>query len=279
MTTRIDGHQHFWTLNRGDYDWLTPNLAPIYSDFTPADLKPLLDQAEVTATVVVQAAATIDETRYLLKLAYENAFIAGVVGWVDMADVNAIDVLAEFSQHAKFVGIRAMIENIDDPKWIRNASLKPVIRYLADNRICLDALVKSVHLPHLLEVLRQHPDLQTVIDHGAKPDIANNAWQPWADQMTAIARQTSAYCKLSGLITEASDLQSYDHVMPYMDHLLEAFGPDRLIWGSDWPVLKLAGDYIGWHNAFQQWLTQLPEHERSLVEGENAVRFYGLEGY
>ena len=275
----IDSHQHFWTLKRGDYDWLTTDLTSLYWDFTPEDLMPLLQQTAVDATVVVQAAATTAETRYLLQLADQNAFIAGVVGWVDMIDSSAITVLTEFSQHPKFVGIRPMIENIDDPTWITQPALTPVVQAMIENNLTLDALVKTEHLPFLLEFLKQHPDLQTVIDHGAKPDIAGDAWQPWADRMADIASQTSAYCKLSGLITEASLRQSYENLFPYLDHLLAVFGVERLMWGSDWPVLKLAGDYLGWHGAFQKWLAPLSEYERSLISGENAVRFYGLKGY
>lgn len=279
MATRIDGHQHFWSLNRGDYDWLTPELKTLYRDFAPADLKPLITAAGISATVVVQAAATTEETRYLLALADDHEFIAGVVGWVDMENNNAIAVLDEFSQHPKFVGIRPMIENIEDQQWITRSALEPVLRYLIDHNLCLDALVKSEHLPYLLDVLCRYPDLKTIIDHGAKPDISSNTWQPWADQLTAIAGQTSAYCKLSGLITEASDAQTYDDLTRYLDHLLEAFGPERLVWGSDWPVLNMAGDYQSWHNAFQQWLNHLPESDRTLIEGVNAISFYGLKGY
>ena len=278
MATRIDGHQHFWSLKRGDYDWLTPSLAPLYWDFQPEDLKPLLDQAGINKTIVVQAASTVEETRYLLQLADSHDFIAGVVGWVDMESNGVVTVLEELSQHPKFVGVRPMIENIKDPAWMNQTKLEPAFQCLIENNLCFDALVKSIHLPHLATLLSRHPELQTVIDHGAKPDIAAGAWQPWADQLSIIAGTTSAYCKVSGLITEAAVSQSYEDLTPYLDHLLGIFGPERLIWGSDWPVLKMAGDYLGWHNAFQKWVSQLSEFEQTLIEGSNATRFYGLEG-
>jgi len=275
---RIDGHQHFWTTQRDDYGWLTPELEILYRDFGPEDLKPLLDQAGVDHTVVVQAAATTDETRYLLGIAEHHSMIAGVVGWVDMdSPTDAIEALDEFVPHPKFVGIRPMIQEIEDPAWIDRPELGVVLDALAENNLCFDALVRSVHLPYLLNCLSRHPSLRVVIDHGAKPNIAGGEWQPWADGVAAIANQTSAYCKVSGLITEASDTQTYDDVMPYLDHLLEVFGPDRLIWGSDWPVLNLAGDYKGWCDASTARLNALSEQDRDKILGRNAIDFYNLK--
>ena len=142
--------------------------------------------------------------------------------------------------------------------------------------MCFDALVRSVHLPYLLKCLTRHPELRAVIDHGSKPNIAAGEWQPWADSISTIAKQTSAYCKISGLITEASDSQTYDDVMPYVDHLINAFGPERLIWGSDWPVLNLAGKYNGWHNATTAGIKSLTEQDRDKIMGHNAIEFYSL---
>ena len=274
---RIDGHQHFWTTQRDDYGWLTPDLEALYRDFVPEDLQPLLDQAGVDHTVLVQAAATTDETRYLLGIAEYHSMVAGVVGWVDMdSPTEAIEALDEFVQHPKFVGIRPMIQDIEDPAWIDRPELKIVLEALVQSNVCFDALVRSVHLPFLLNCLTRHPDLRVVIDHGAKPNIAAGEWQPWADGIAAIANLTSAYCKVSGLITEADSSQTYDDVMPYLDHLLEVFGSERLIWGSDWPVLNLAGDYDGWYAASIERLSQLAVQDQENILGRNAIQFYGL---
>ena len=274
---RIDGHQHFWTTQRDDYGWLTPDLEALYRDFVPEDLQPLLDQAGVDHTVLVQAAATTDETRYLLGIAEYHSMVAGVVGWVDMdSPTEAIEALDEFVQLPKFVGIRPMIQDIEDPAWIDRPELKIVLEALVQSNVCFDALVRSVHLPFLLNCLTRHPDLRVVIDHGAKPNIAAGEWQPWADGIAAIANQTSAYCKVSGLITEADNSQTYDDVMPYLDHLLEVFGSERLIWGSDWPVLNLAGDYDGWYAASNERLSQLAVQDQENILGRNAIQFYGL---
>ena len=275
---RIDGHQHFWTTQRDDYGWLTPDLEPLYRDFLPEDLQPLLDQAGIDRSVLVQSAAPTDETRYLLGIAEHHPMVAGVVGWVDMDSPNdAIEVLHEFVRHPKFVGIRPMIQELEDPAWIDRPELGIALDALIERNVCFDALVRSVHLPYLLNCLIRHPKLRVVIDHGAKPNIAAGEWQPWADGIAAIASLTSAYCKISGLITEASDTQTYDDVMSYLDHLLEVFGPERLIWGSDWPVLNLAGDYKGWHDASTAKLNALPEQDQNNILGRNAIEFYDLK--
>jgi L-fuconolactonase len=274
---RIDGHQHFWSLLRDDYGWLTPDLQPLYRDFTAEELSPLLDHAGIDQTVLVQAAASVDETRYLLGIAEHHRLVAGVVGWVDMdSPTEAIEALNELAQHSKFVGIRPMIQDIEDPAWIDMPEFDKVFNALVENNLSFDALVRSVHLPFLLNCLTRHPELRVVIDHGAKPNIAAGEWQPWADGVSTIANQTSAYCKISGLITEASDTQTYDDVMPYLDHLLAAFGPKRLIWGSDWPVLNLAGDYKGWHDASTARLEALSERDQDDILGQNAIDFYNL---
>lgn len=275
---RIDGHQHFWSTQRDDYGWLTPDLQALYRDFTPDDLRPQLERAGVDLTVLVQAAASTEETRYLLGIADEHAMVAGVVGWIDMdSPTDAMAALNEFGRHPKFVGVRPMIQDIEDPSWIDRPELGVILDALTESGLCFDALVKSVHLPFLLSCLTRHPGLRVVLDHGAKPNIAGGEWQPWADSIAAIADETSAFCKISGLITEAADVQTYDDVMPYLEHLLTTFGPDRLIWGSDWPVLNLAGDYDGWHDASITRLETLTEQDRENVLGRNAISFYNLD--
>jgi L-fuconolactonase len=277
MSQRIDSHQHFWSLSRNDYSWLTPALEPLYRDFLPADLAPLLTSTHVDRTVLVQAAPTVSETRYLLSLARSCEFVAGVVGWVDMAGgVEAIDELGDLARDAKFVGIRPMLQDLSNPAWITRSTLAPVTQALVERELCFDALVKPQHLPYLLQFLERHPELRVVVDHGAKPDIANMAWQPWAVGIAEVAEHTGAYCKISGLITEAAPSQHYDDLAPYLDHLLDVFGPGRLMWGSDWPVLNLAGDYTGWHRAAGAWLSRLSKGERAGIEGKNAARFYRL---
>ena len=179
-------------------------------------------------TIIVQAAASVDETHYLLDLAERFDFVAGVVGWINMEDSEtAAEVLRELAQHQKFVGIRPMIQLIDDPTWIAKPKLATAAEALNENDLCLDALVTTIHIPYLLKFIERHPELRIVINHGAKPDIGNKQWQPWADGISKIAAHSSVYCKLSGLINEAGPTQSYEDVFPYLDHLLDVFGSKR----------------------------------------------------
>lgn len=278
MTTRVDSHQHFWRLDRGDYGWLTPELNVLYRDYLPDDLQPILKQSDIQKTVLVQAAPTVDETRYMLSLAAKNEFIAGVVGWVNMEDQReSLDQLAAFSQDKKFLGIRPMIQDIADPGWMLRPELDVTFGKLVNLGLRFDALIKPIHLRNLLELLNRHPALKVVIDHCAKPNIGSSEWEPWADNMAAIAEQTSAYCKLSGLITETGSEQTYDDIWRYCEHLLTHFGAERLMWGSDWPVLNLRGSYVDWYTEFEHWLSPLSDSERGSILGGTAVAFYALE--
>ncbi|MCY4155000.1 MAG: amidohydrolase family protein [Gammaproteobacteria bacterium] len=274
--TRIDSHQHFWRLERGDYGWLTKELAPLYRDFAPDDLRPYLKSAGVRQTVVVQAAPTLAETRYLLQLAEETDFIVGVVGWVDMEKPDVAIDLEALAEQPYLLGIRPMLQDLPDPTWMLRAQLQPVYDKLVELGLRFDALVKPQHLQHLYKLLRRHPHLVVIIDHGAKPDIAGGAFQPWADDIAAIAADTGAFCKLSGLLTEAGAPFTYDKVEPYMRHLLHCFGAERLLWGSDWPVLELAADYDTWNSFTDRFLRDLSAEERQLILGNNAANCYGL---
>lgn len=276
LPLRIDAHQHFWKVERNDYGWLTPALKPLYRDFGPGDLAPLRQEAGIDKTILVQAAPTVAETRFLLELAGRTYSIAGVVGWIDMESPDSATVLADLAQHPKLVGIRPMIHNIEDEAWITRPDLAAATEAVIENGLCFDALVRPQHLPYLLEFLQRHPDLKTVIDHGAKPNIAEGLWQPWADRMSELAGRTGTYCKLSGLLTEASAGQGYDELRPYMEHLLATFGPQRLMWGSDWPVLLLAGTYPGWIAIAERFLDGLDDADRAQVMGGSAARFYGI---
>lgn len=277
MIFAVDSHQHFWNLHRGDYGWLTPDLKDLYRDFVPADLAPLLAGAGIKKTVLVQAAPTSAETQHLLELAHQYEFIAGVVGWVDMdLGHDVVADLIRLAEDDKFLGIRPMIQDIDDPKWMLNATLEPVFRTLIDLNLRFDALVKPEHLPYLSTLLARYPELKTVIDHGAKPNIGTNEWEPWASQIAAIAKDTGAFCKLSGLVTEADPQQTHDVLWPYCQHLLDQFGAKRLMWGSDWPVVNLKCAYATWHEAFSVWLAPLNDEEKEAILGHTAIEFYRL---
>jgi L-fuconolactonase len=277
----VDAHQHFWRLARGDYGWLTPELRPIYRDYGPADLMPLLAAAGVARTILVQAAPTEAETDYLLGLAGATPFVAGVVGWLDLEAPDAPARVRRAASRAKLVGLRPMIHDIPDDEWMLRSALEPVFRTIAETGLTLDALVRPRHLPALAELTARHPALPIVIDHAAKPDIAG--WRPgdaafrdWSERMTALAARGLA-CKLSGLATEARPDWRPAHLRPYVEVVLDAFGPDRVIWGSDWPVVELAGGYARWRQATNELLGRLPEASRTAILGGNAARIYLVE--
>jgi len=273
----IDSHQHFWQLSRGDYTWLTPELELLYKDFLPDDLTPLLDKAQVNKTVLVQAAESTAETEFMLKIATETEFVAGVVGWVDMASEQALSQLEIFSKSHYFKGIRPMIKDIEDVQWMLKDELAPVFEYLIANNLTFDALVMPGHLDALYTLLKRYPDLRVVIDHGAKPGIANNTSPQWFDKIALIAQETSAFCKLSGLVTEARINPSFEQLAPYMEHLLLCFGAERLMWGSDWPVVNLSSGYIPWMKQVETFVEPLTVIEQQSIWRKTAQSFYGLE--
>ena len=273
---KIDAHQHFWALERGDYGWLTPELKPIYRDFLPDDLQPSLRRAGIEGTVLVQAAPTVAETEYLLSLAAENSFIKGVVGWVDFDAPDAAQEIAKLAGNPALVGLRPMIQDIDDPNWMLGANLAPAFQALQHFDLAFDALVLPRHLGQLLELLKRYPNMRSVIDHGAKPEIRDSAFSDWATGMAALAYGTNAYCKLSGLVTEAAQDWTTENLRPYVDHLLDTFGPQRLIWGSDWPVCTLASSYDRWVDTTETLLATQTDADRVAILGGNAANFYNL---
>ncbi len=273
---RIDAHQHFWATTRTDYGWLTPDLGPLYRDFAPADLQPLLASQRVSGTVLVQAAPTLLETRYLLALASRHAFVQGVVGWVDLCAGDAPEVIDELGQHPTFKGVRPMLQDLADDAWIAQAKVAPAVRHLVRRGLSFDALVKPRHLSHLLRFAQTHDDLALVIDHAAKPDIAAGELNSWRRDLAALARLPGVHVKLSGLVTEAGPGWSVDTLRPVVEAVLEMFGPGRVLWGSDWPVLTLACDYARWVHVTDQLLTGLGPYEQQAVMAGNAQRFYRL---
>jgi L-fuconolactonase len=278
MSGRVDAHHHIWRLDRGDYGWLTPALVPIYRDVDLADLRPLLATASVEATVLVQAAPTLAETRFLLDVARNSeGLVRGVVGWADLGAADAVQTLETLAGDPLLKSVRPMLQDLADPDWIARPHVQPALAALPQLGLQFDALVKPRELTALLRVLERHPDLGVVIDHCAKPDIAGHGWQPWADDLAALARHTRAHCKLSGLVTEAGADRSVEALRRYTDHVLQCFGPERLLWGSDWPVVTLAATYEEWVGASDRLLADLSRADQDRILGANARRFYGLE--
>jgi L-fuconolactonase len=273
---RVDAHQHYWSVRRGDYGWLTPALAPLYRDFGPTDLAPELQARGIMGTVLVQAAPTLAETHYLLDLAARTPSVLGVVGWVDLAGDEALAQLEALSAHPKFRGVRPMLQDLPDEAWIARAPIDAALHRLTHLGLRWDALVRSRHLPHLLARVERHPELPVVIDHAAKPDIAGGEFEVWRARLAPLARFPQVYCKLSGLLTEAPPDSGFDVLKPYVDSVLELFGPARVMWGSDWPVLNLASSYGAWARLTDRLLEPLDAGQREAVLGGAAARFYRL---
>lgn len=270
----VDSHCHFWRLDRGDYDWLAGEggpLAPIRRDFLPADYP---GDARL---VVVQAAASLAETDYLLSLGASDPRIAGIVGWVDLTSPGAAGELEARALNPLFKGVRPMLQDIADSDWILTAPRPGVIDALSGLGLRFDALVTTRHLGPLAQFADAHPDLPVVIDHAAKPQPGDLA--EWEAGMKRLAGDTRIHCKLSGLLTELSPQEVQDpepRLKQIFDRLLDWFGPDRLIWGSDWPVLTLAASYRRWQDLAAGLLAGLREEEKSAIFGGNARRFYGI---
>lgn len=273
---RIDAHQHFWRLSRGDYGWLTPALEPIYRDFMPSDLASMLERHGISGTVLVQAAPTEAETDFMLALADGNEFVQGVVGWADFANPDAPARIARLAHHPKLKGLRPMIQDIADDDWMLRAELEPAFRALVESDLVFDALVLPRHLENLLILLARYPDMRVVVDHCAKPEIASGGFEGWADNIERVAAESRAFCKLSGLVTEAGEDWTVEDLRPYVEHVLACFGAERIVWGSDWPVCTLAASYDAWVEATDSMLASRSGQERAAILGGNAARLYRL---
>jgi L-fuconolactonase len=274
---RIDAHQHFWQLADRNGAWPPPELAAIHRDFKPDDLAPMLERHGIVRTVLVQSMPNEHDTLFMLDLAKHHAFIGGVVGWVDMKHADAPVRIASLATDSRLKGLRPMLQDLDDDRWIDDPALAPAVQAMRAHGLSFDALVLPCHLPALLAFAERFPDLPIVIDHGAKPGIAQGAMEPWRHDIARLAAMPQVHCKLSGLVTEAGADWDVACLQPYVDHILDVFGPRRVIWGSDWPVLNLASDYANWIAASETLLARLNEAERADIFGLNAKRFYRID--
>ncbi len=273
---RIDAHQHFWDPARGDYGWLTADLPALFKPFGPEDLAPHLAAHDISGTVLVQAAPSLAETEYLLDIASRTPFVRGVVGWIDFEEPEQRDALERLARHPLLKGLRPMIQDMADPDWMLRPALDWAFKALIAHDLAFDALVLPKHLANLRILIDRYPDLRVVIDHGAKPQIKDGAFEPWAGNIARLARETNAFCKCSGLVTEARADWTPADLSPYLEHLLGSFGPERLIFGSDWPVLTMAGDYSDWFDTVNQAIRHWTQQQQAAVLGGNASRFYRL---
>lgn len=270
---RIDAHQHYWQLENEWTNWPTNDLKAIYKDFLPENLEPHLNKHQIDQTIVVQAAPKEEETKFLLKLAEDHESIAGVVGWLDLADSSFPERFTKYKQHPKFVGIRPMLQDLADDRWILRPDVKSNLKILIEHDFPIDLLIYPKHFPHIVELLTEFPTLRAVIDHCAKPNIKEQEWNVWAEGIAKVAEYPSIMCKISGLITEA-DHQAWKptEIQPYIEHVCQVFGSKRVMFGSDWPVCQLAGTYDEVIKIVEGTFSQ----DQALVFGENAREFYKI---
>jgi L-fuconolactonase len=269
----IDSHQHFWRIGHNECTWPDESLKPIYRDFLPVDLQGSLERCGIAGTVLVQSQPSILDTEWCLQLAAETPFVRAVVGWVDFAAPDAVAQIERLARQPKLRGLRPMLQNLPDDEWILDGRVAPALDAMVQLDLRFDALVYPRHLPVIAELARRHPRLQIVIDHAAKPNIAVGELEPWRSDLADVARNQSIRCKVSGLLTEAASEWRTDHLIPYVNHIRSVFGAERMMWGSDWPVLNLAADYAQWWRIANELL---PANEMATIAGETARAFYKL---
>lgn len=271
----VDAHHHYWNPARGDYGWLE-RTSPLHRCCMPYDLRPLMAEAGVEASILVQAAPTMAETDWLLDLARRETGVLGVVGWLDL---NAPDIPEQLRKRRRrgLVGIRPMLQDIADQDWILAPQRGTALAALAAEGLVFDALVRPEGLEVVARLADRHPGLSIVLDHAGKPPIGRpGAMREWDRTLQGLSRHRNVSCKLSGLLTEAPAQGRTAAVSDTIHRLLDIWGPDRLLWGSDWPVLTLAGDYAGWLTLARDAMSGLSGTERSAVFGANARRIYGV---
>ncbi len=277
---KLDAHQHFWQLSRGDYAWPNETVAPIFRDFGAKDLTPLLDECAIDQTVLVQATDTVSETRFLLDLADHNPRIAAVVGWADFLDPDAASEISELGAHPKLRGFRPMLQGIAETDWILQAAVAPALKALEHHGLSFDALIEPRHLQTIATLAQRHPDLVIIIDHMAKPAMKQGrAPDPdWARDLKQAAQNPNVFVKLSGMVTEFDGPWDLPTLRAHFDVALEAFGPERILFGSDWPVSNLRCTYGEWMHAVESLIAPLSRFDQAAILGGTAAHCYRLEG-
>lgn len=270
---RIDAHQHFWRVDDPWHEWPTAELPTIHRDFGLDDLAPLLRAGGVDGSVLVQAQPSAAETAALLAVAERYDTVLAVVGWADLIADDAVERIRELARHPRLAGLRPMLQDLP-AEWILQDAAQASVSAMVECGLVFDALIRPAHLPAITTLARRYPALSIVIDHAAKPDIAGGAVDAWSEDLAAAAACANIHCKLSGLATEAGEGWSAPQLTPYAARVVELFGPDRLLWGSDWPVVLLAADYAAWLRVAE---ALVPRAMHAAVFGGTAARVYGID--
>ncbi|OYW08426.1 MAG: amidohydrolase [Acidobacteriia bacterium 12-62-4] len=275
--TIIDTHHHFWKYSAAEYGWINEEMKTIRRDFLPADLKKTLDEAGVSGAVSVQARTTVEESDWLLSMAEKHDFLRGVVGWVPLTEGDVEKHLERLAQHKKFKGVRHVIQGEPDDNYILRPDFNAGVKKLLKYKLRYDILIFERHLKPSIRFVDQHPNQMFILDHVAKPKIKERILSPWREDMIALGKRPNVYCKLSGMITEADWKKwSSADLAPYLDTALQAFGPKRLLFGSDWPVMLVAGQYKPWVELIKQTIKRYSTAEQEQILAKNAIEAYGL---
>jgi L-fuconolactonase len=278
VAERIDAHHHLWRYTEREYGWIDETMAALQRNFLPDDLMREIAAAGIDGTVVVQARQTMEETRWLLEQADKCAAIRGVVGWAPIAGEDFPEVMEEFENRPKLKGLRHVIQGEKDENYILRADFNSGIRAMQRSGLVYDILIYERHLPQTIEFVDEYPEQVFVLDHVAKPMIAAGKMEPWAERMRELGERENVWCKVSGMVTEADWAGwSVDQLRPYLDAVVEAFGVERLMVGSDWPVCLVASEYGRWFEVLRKYFAGFSEAERDAVFGGTAVEVYGLE--
>jgi L-fuconolactonase len=277
-TIKIDTHQHFWKYNDRDYVWMTGGMSKLRRNHLPTDLSLLLDRSGIKATVAVQARQSLEESTWLLQLADEFPFIRAVVGWVDLCSDRIVEQLEEFARYPKFRGVRHVVHDEPDDNFMLRESFLKGLSQLKRFGLTYDLLLFPRHLPVACEVVKRFPDQPFVLDHIAKPPVRAREIEPWARDLKQLAEFDNVFCKLSGLVTEAQwDSWEPRDFEPYLDIVLNAFGPRRLMIGSDWPVCTLAADYSSVIKLETDYIARLSDDEQHYILQANPIDFYSIQ--
>jgi L-fuconolactonase len=275
----IDAHHHLWKYSAAEYGWITPEMGAIRRDFLPQDLEPLMHHFNIDGTVAVQARGTLEETAWLLGLAAQHPLIRGVVGWVPLTDGAGVKrSLERFAGNPKLRGVRHVVQDEPDPRFILRPDFNAGVSALREFGLRYDVLIFERHLPAAIEFVDRHPNQTFILDHVAKPRIKDGILSPWDRNIRELAKRQNVYCKLSGMVTEADPQRWTPQVLqPYIDVVLAAFGPRRLMYGSDWPVMLLAGnDYARWYRTVTVAIEKLSKAEQARIMGGTAAEAYGI---
>ncbi len=273
----IDAHHHLWKYNERDYEWMSDAMAPLRRNFLIPELEHVIRESGVEGTIAVQARQTTEETAWLLDLAARHRSILGVVGWVPLAAQDVRMHLEHFVKHPKLKGVRHVLHDEPDDSYMLRDDFNLGVGMLQNYRLAYDILIFERHLPQTLAFVDRHPRQIFIVDHIAKPRIRDGVLSPWRERMKDLAKRENVYCKISGMATEADWITwSPDILRPFYDIALSTFGPKRLMFGSDWPVLTLAGGYGKWMAAFSSFIAELSRDEQESICRNSAIAAYGL---